>query len=122
MQRVYADRNLEFVVLPVNETLAFRGEDNLIDNASKCATSRIEIQVKAISGEILVSIDDDGSEVSEMERDDVLKRGVRADERVPGTGLGLAIVEDLASMYGGKLILEESRLGGLKASLVLPVA
>ncbi|MFZ1447199.1 MAG: ATP-binding protein [Candidatus Dechloromonas phosphoritropha] len=122
MQRVYADRNLEFVVLPVNETLAFRGEDNLIDNASKWATSRIEIQVKAISGEILVSIDDDGSEVSEMERDDVLKRGVRADERVPGTGLGLAIVEDLASMYGGKLILEESRLGGLKASLVLPVA
>ena len=122
MQRVYADRNLEFVVLPVNETLAFRGEDNLIDNASKWATSRIEIQVKAISGEILVSIDDDGSEVSEMERDDVLKRGVRADERVPGTGLGPAIVEDLASMYGGKLILEESRLGGLKASLVLPVA
>ena len=130
MQRVYADRNLQFVVLPANETLAFRGEEqdlqemlgNLIDNASKWATSRIEIQLKAISGEISVSIDDDGSGVAEMERDNVLKRGVRADERVPGTGLGLAIVEDLASMYGGKLILEDSRLGGLKASLVLPAA
>ena len=37
-----------------------------------------------------------------------------------GAGLGLAIVEDLARMYGGKLTLEKSRLGGLNVSLMLP--
>ncbi|MCZ7654486.1 MAG: ATP-binding protein [Rhodocyclaceae bacterium] len=69
-----------------------------------------------------MSIDDDGQGIAGSKRDAVLERGVRADERIAGTGLGLAIVEDLARMYGGKLTLEKSRLGGLHASLILPVA
>ena len=66
MQRVYAERNLEFELFPVDEALAFRGEEqdlqemlgNLIDNASKWATSRIEIQVECILGKLSVRIDD----------------------------------------------------------------
>lgn len=130
MQRVYAERNLEFVLLPVDASLAFRGEEqdlqemlgNLIDNASKWATSRVEIQVKALPDELTVTIDDDGKGIAENERKLVLKRGMRADEQIPGSGLGLAIVEDLAKMYGGNLRLEQSHLKGLKALLVLPAA
>ena len=128
MQRVHADRQLEFVVLPDPANLAFRGEEqdlqemlgNLIDNASKWARSRIEIQVSDESGKLRVRIDDDGKGIAETERDHVLKRGVRADEQVPGTGLGLAITADLARMYGGDLVLAKSSLGGLRASLTLP--
>ena len=128
MQRVHADRQLEFVVLPDPANLAFRGEEqdlqemlgNLIDNASKWARSRIEIQVSDESGKLRVRIDDDGKGIAETERDHVLKRGVRADEQVPGTGLGLAITADLARMYGGDLVLAKSSLGGLQASLTLP--
>jgi signal transduction histidine kinase len=128
MQRVHADRQLEFVVLPDPASLAFRGEEqdlqemlgNLIDNASKWARSRIEIQVSYETGKLRVSIDDDGKGIAETERDHVLKRGVRADEQVPGTGLGLAITADLARMYGGDLVLAKSSLGGLQASLILP--
>jgi signal transduction histidine kinase len=50
----------------------------------------------------------------------VLQRGVRADEAAPGSGLGLAIVRDLAEVYGGSIVLGESQLGGLRASLRLP--
>lgn len=128
MQRVYADRQLEFVEQPDQANLAFRGEEqdlqemlgNLIDNASKWAKSRIEIQVKIVAGKLRVDIDDDGKGIAEAERDDVLKRGVRADEQVPGTGLGLAITADLARMYGGDLQLAKSLLGGLRVSLILP--
>jgi signal transduction histidine kinase len=128
MQRVHADRQLKFVVLPDEGNMAFRGEEqdlqemlgNLIDNASKWARSRIEIQVKDEAGKLRVSIDDDGKGIAETERDRVLKRGVRADEHVPGTGLGLAITEDLARMYGGNLLLAKSSLGGLQALLILP--
>jgi signal transduction histidine kinase len=128
MQRVHADRQLEFVVHPEQANLAFRGEEqdlqemlgNLIDNASKWARSRIEIQVSDESGKLRVSIGDDGKGIAETERDHVLKRGVRADEQVPGTGLGLAITADLARMYGGDLVLAQSSLGGLQASLILP--
>lgn len=130
MERIYAERTLEIVLLPMDESLAFRGEEqdlqemlgNLIDNACKWAASRIEIRVETLSGGLSVSIEDDGHGISGNERDAVLERGVRADERVAGTGLGLAIVEDLARLYGGRLKLEESRLKGLKASLVLPLA
>ena len=128
MQRVHAERHLVFVVIPDEASLSFRGEEqdlqemlgNLIDNASKWAQSRIEIQVKDDSGKLRVNIDDDGKGIAETERDHVLKRGVRADEQVPGTGLGLAITADLARMYGGDLVLAKSSLGGLQVSLILP--
>ena len=128
MQRVHADRHLEFVLLPDHASLAFRGEEqdlqeilgNLLDNAAKWARSRIEIQVKDEAGKLRVTIDDDGNGIARNERERVLKRGVRADEQVPGTGLGLAITVDLARMYGGDLVLAKSSLGGLQAWLVLP--
>jgi signal transduction histidine kinase len=128
MRRVHADRHLEFVVLADAPPLAFRGEEqdlqemlgNLIDNASKWAKSRVEIQLKTVSGKLQVTIDDDGKGIAATERNNVLKRGVRADEQVPGTGLGLAITADLARMYGGDLALAQSALGGLQASLMLP--
>ena len=88
MERIYAERTLEIVLLPMDESLAFRGEEqdlqemlgNLIDNACKWAASRIEVQVETLSGELSVSIDDDGHGIAGNKRDAVLKRGVRADE------------------------------------------
>jgi signal transduction histidine kinase len=49
-----------------------------------------------------------------------LTRGQKLDESRPGSGLGLSIVVDLASIYGGSLLLTESPLGGLRATLRLP--
>jgi signal transduction histidine kinase len=49
----------------------------------------------------------------------VLKRGKKLDETKPGTGLGLAIVAELVNEYGGRLMLERSELGGLKAIVEL---
>lgn len=53
-------------------------------------------------------------------REQVLHRGVRADETASGSGLGLAIVRDLAELYGGTISLHDSPLGGLRAMLRLP--
>jgi signal transduction histidine kinase len=53
-------------------------------------------------------------------RADALKRGKRLDETKPGSGLGLNIVSETAAMYGGSVVLEDSALGGLKATLKLP--
>jgi signal transduction histidine kinase len=50
----------------------------------------------------------------------VVARGVRLDETTPGQGLGLSIVAEFARLYGGALILGESPLGGLEATLRLP--
>ncbi len=65
-------------------------------------------------------IDDDGPGLEPPARQAALERGRRLDESRPGSGLGLSIVVDLAAAYGGALTLEDSPLGGLRASLRLP--
>ena len=67
----------------------------------------------------LLAIEDDGPGIPEEEAREALKRGKRLDETKPGTGLGLAIVADLVNEYGGRLALERSVLGGLKAVVEL---
>ena len=51
-----------------------------------------------------------------------MQRGARLDESAPGSGLGLSIVDDLTRAYGGRLMLSDSDMGGLKAVLELPAA
>jgi signal transduction histidine kinase len=71
---------------------------------------------------VVVLVDDDGPGIAETLREVVLQRGVRADEAAPGSGFGLAIVRDLAELYGGRITLSRSALGGLSARLELPRA
>jgi signal transduction histidine kinase len=116
------------------EDLRFRGEKqdfddmagNLIDNACKWAKSEARVVAEALpsSGSdrlfFELTIDDDGPGLPADRRDEALRRGRRIDESKPGSGLGLSIVVDLAGVYGGKLNLSDSPLGGLRAVLVLP--
>jgi signal transduction histidine kinase len=69
---------------------------------------------------VIITVDDDGLGIDAPMREQVLKRGVRADETAPGSGLGLAIVRDLAEAYGGSVTLEDSRDAGVRARLTLP--
>ena len=93
---------------------------NLMENASKWARSRIEVSAEpAENGQMLIHIDDDGKGLTQEERAEAIKRGVRLDESAPGTGLGLSIVADIAGMNGGGLTLSESPLGGLRATVAL---
>lgn len=132
MEKIYRDRALD-LSLAVPEDLRFRGESqdleemagNLIDNACKWASSAVTVRAAARTeggGREMVEIvvEDDGAGLSEDQRREAIKRGRRLDETVPGTGLGLSIVADLAALYGGRLTLDGSAKGGLKARLILP--
>jgi len=93
---------------------------NLLDNACKWAAHRVEISAHTDGTTFTLALDDDGPGLDARQRAVVLRRGVRADEQVPGSGLGLAIVDDLARLYGGRVELLDSPLGGLRAALTLP--
>ena len=128
MQRIHAERALELRVQPMPETLAFRGDahdlqemlGNLLDNACKWASHRVEINAASNGDQLLITFDDDGQGLAAEQRESVIQRGVRADEKVSGSGLGLAIVADLTQMYGGGVVLQDSPLGGLRVVLTLP--
>lgn len=128
MRHIHAERQLTLNAGPFAPALGFRGEaqdlqemlGNLIDNACKWATHRVDIQARRHADTLTITVDDDGPGLAADEHDRVLQRGVRADEQVPGSGLGLAIVDDLARLYGGQVTLADSPLGGLRAVLELP--
>jgi len=98
---------------------------NLLENAVKWAKGRVSVSVRELSPtgdaqrRFAIAIEDDGPGIPDDKAREVLKRGRRLDETKPGTGLGLAIVSELVNEYGGKLLLERSELGGLRAVVEL---
>jgi signal transduction histidine kinase len=121
------------LTLPASD-IVFAGEredleeivGNLLENATKWAKSRVAVsahELPAADSEaqrrFAIVIEDDGPGIPEDRACEALVRGKRLDETKPGTGLGLAIVSELVGEYGGKLSLDRSELGGLKAIVEL---
>jgi signal transduction histidine kinase len=135
MQKIHRSRDLDISARHAGG-VKFHGEQqdleemigNLVDNASKWAKSRVEIEASAAAEEgdrklFWILIDDDGPGLTPDAQQEVLnQRGRRLDESKPGSGLGLSIVSDLADLYAGRLELAKSPLGGLRVTLVLPAA
>jgi signal transduction histidine kinase len=127
LEKIYAARGLAIEV-DVSSAHLVRGQredleemlGNLLDNACKWAKSRVKIRSVQENGAVVLTVDDDGPGLPPSIRDQVLQRGVRADEAAPGSGLGLAIVRDLAQLYEGTITLDDSPMGGLHARLRLP--
>jgi two-component system osmolarity sensor histidine kinase EnvZ len=97
---------------------------NLVDNAVKFAET-VSIKVKRDRAWLTIVVDDDGPGIPEDERETVFRPFYRLDDArnqdVGGTGLGLAIARDIARSHGGDIVLSDSKLGGLRAKLVIPV-
>ncbi|MBB4198514.1 two-component sensor histidine kinase [Rhodoblastus sphagnicola] len=72
-----------------------------------------------------IHVDDDGPGIPADKREEVFRPFVRLDEArnqdEGGTGLGLAIARDIARSHGGDVYLSTSPLGGLRASVRVPV-
>jgi len=98
---------------------------NIIENAAKYGGGSVFVTVDAGDDPrwCEIWVEDDGLGIPEAERIRIFDRGARLDTSKPGTGLGLAIVRDVAEIYGGSVVLEESEdLGGLLVRLKLPRA
>jgi len=128
LRQLHAGCELKLHMDPPNVAVGVRVElhdlqemlGNLLDNACKWARQQVVMGVSRSDDGIRIDIDDDGDGIAAEQCEDVLRRGVRADQGVPGSGLGLAIVDELAHLYGGRLSLTRSPLGGLRATLLLP--
>jgi len=97
---------------------------NLVSNAARHAPSI------AISGHrdhryLTVTVDDDGQGIPPDMREEVFKPFLRLDDArnqdEGGTGLGLAIARDIARSHGGDITLGDSPMGGLRATVRVPV-
>jgi two-component system sensor histidine kinase PhoQ len=119
LETAYVDKKIE-VRLDVTASPAVRGDENdfleifgnLVENAFKYAHSQVEIVIAVEGEDAIVRVSDDGGGIPADMRADVLDRGKRLDEMRPGQGIGLAVVAELVDLYGGRLQIEDSQLGG----------
>jgi two-component system osmolarity sensor histidine kinase EnvZ len=97
---------------------------NLIDNALKHG-SDVAVTLTPGARMVLIAVEDNGPGIPEARREEAFRPFHRLDEgrnlQSGGSGLGLAIARDIARAHGGDLILGDSALGGLKATIRLPV-
>lgn len=131
--KVYSrkDLSIELVIQEGSHFIGDRGDfiellGNLLDNACKWCRGKVRVSVavddrRIVLGESLtLAVEDDGPGIAEENRAKVLERGVKTDEKVPGHGLGLAMVHDTVDLYGGRLTVDASPLGGARFWLRLP--
>jgi two-component system osmolarity sensor histidine kinase EnvZ len=97
---------------------------NLVSNAARHAPS-IAITGHRDHRYLSVTVDDDGPGIPPRLREEVFKPFLRLDDArnqdEGGTGLGLAIARDIARSHGGDITLGDSPLGGLRATVRVPV-
>jgi two-component system osmolarity sensor histidine kinase EnvZ len=97
---------------------------NLVSNAARHANS-LSITGHSDHRYLSVTIDDDGPGIPAHQREEVFRPFLRLDEArnqdEGGTGLGLAIARDIARSHGGDITLGDSPMGGLRATVRVPV-
>lgn len=135
IERIHREKGIS-IDYAVQPGAKFQGEKqdleemlgNLLDNACKWGKHRVYLTATVNNQEtttrrrLTLTVEDDGPGLSAEQRAKIGKRGLRLDETKPGSGLGLSIVTDLAASYRGRLRLDASEHGGLKAVLELPAA
>jgi two-component system osmolarity sensor histidine kinase EnvZ len=97
---------------------------NLLDNALKHG-SQVAISLVRDGRMVEIAVEDNGPGIPEARREEAFRPFHRLDEgrnlQSGGSGLGLAIARDITRAHGGDLVLGSSGLGGLKATVRLPV-
>ena len=95
--------------------------ENLVRNAvTHGPATRIVLAGKRVDHTITITVDDNGRGLPADEHKNVLGRFARGSTAAPGgSGLGLALVAQQAALHGGSIVLSDSPLGGLRATLNL---
>jgi len=130
LDKVYAEKQV-VTIIKISTAISFKGDEgdlmevlgNLLDNAYKFCKAQVNIKIEYIENKISIIIEDDGQGVDNKLYVQLIQRGKRADSQVPGHGIGLGIVSDIIRQYHGQIELGYSeKLGGLKVSIIIPVA
>ena len=112
------------VYMSGRKNLIQRCLNNLIDNSIKYA-NKIHIQLSKKNNSIIINIDDDGPGIPDKEYDNVFKPFYKIDkgrnDSKSSVGLGLSIASDIVKSHGGNILLEKSKMNGLKAKIFFPL-
>jgi signal transduction histidine kinase len=97
---------------------------NVFENAVRHARRAVALSLRQADGEVVLTVDDDGTGIAPAERERIFDRFVRLEEArdrdTGGSGLGLAIVREIAFAHGASVTVSESPLGGARFEIRFP--
>ena len=112
------------ILLPLRKKAMRRCATNLVANALKYGKT-VTVTLARDERAARLIVDDDGPGIAPDRREEAFRPFHRLDEgrnlQAGGSGLGLAIARDIARVHGGDVVLDTSPLGGLRATVMLPV-
>jgi len=96
---------------------------NILDNAAKHGGDgkKITASIHLEDGMVVVRIRDFGPGIPEDEIPFVKQKFYKGSSKARGNGIGLAVCEEIVSMHGGMLTLENAQGGGTLVTILLPV-
>ena len=114
------------LVVPAHPGLLRQALSNLLENASKYASSGgpIAVSVYAEDGNAVLSVADKGPGIPARDRERIFERFYRIDRArsrdTGGTGLGLAIVKHIARAHSGFVTLDSEEGSGSISAYTFP--
>ncbi len=112
------------IEIKAKEQALRRAITNIIANACRYG-KKVEVRVDGDDRSVVIVIDDNGPGIPKDKREDVFRAFYRIDnsrnKETGGIGLGLAITKDIITAHGGKIVLDDGPLGGLRVVLELPL-
>ncbi len=108
------------VMVSVDPFYVKRAFDNVLDNAVKYSGegSEILVQMKTVGRNLYVCISDSGPGFPSKDLPFVKLKFYQGSNKKQGSGMGLAICDNIMSLHGGRLIVENSQPQGAKICLV----
>ena len=95
---------------------------NILDNAAKHGGEgkKINASIHLTDGQIVIRIRDFGPGIPEEELPHVKLKFYKGSSKARGNGIGLAVCEEIVTMHGGQLSLENAEGGGTMVTISLP--
>lgn len=96
---------------------------NILDNAAKHGGEgkKITASIHLEGNQVVVRIRDFGPGIPEEELPHVKLKFYKGSSKARGSGIGLAVCEEIVTMHGGTLTLENAEGGGTLVTIALPV-
>ena len=95
---------------------------NILDNAAKHGSEgkQIDAQIGYKNDTVTITIRDYGPGIPEDELPLVKKKFYKGSSKARGSGIGLAVCDEIVSMHGGTLTLDNAQEGGTIVTVELP--
>ena len=95
---------------------------NILDNAAKHGGDgkRIDASIRYEAPNVVVRIRDYGPGIPEEELPHVKMKFYKGSSKARGSGIGLAVCEEIVTMHGGVLTLENAEGGGTLVTISVP--